>query len=124
FFFQNKKLLHDEWIKYLKREKNKSQNFDQIRNYYRQRKFRRFIQIDRKKLEKEKADDFMIVQTEEEFDEKCLNNPENKIVHLLIEIKDNKSPFLWQKSSGPTSSLDEYLIKNEECEESIAEGRK
>ena len=133
FFFQNKKLLHDEWIKYLKRASDpESQDFAQIQNYYMERKFRRYIQIDRKKIEQrkdgfnigKKEENFIVVHTEGEFKEKCLNNPENKIIHFLIEIKDNKSSFSWQKSSGPTSSLDEYLIKNEECEESIAEGER
>ena len=129
-FFQNKKLLHAEWIKYLKQANDKSQNFAIIQSYYMQRKFKRSTQIDRKKIEQmedeltigKKDNNFIVVQTEEAFIEKCLNNPENRTVHFLIENKENKNHFLWQKSSGPTSSLDEYLIKNEESEESIAEG--
>jgi hypothetical protein len=96
-----------------------------------QRKFRRFTQIDRKKIEQrndafrleKKEDDFLVVHTEEAFREKCLNNPEKKIIHLLIDNKDNRNNFLWQKSSGPTSSLSEYLIKTEECKESIDENK-
>jgi hypothetical protein len=96
-----------------------------------QRKFRRFIQIDRKKIEHRnetfkieiKDDNFLVVHTEEAFREKCLNNPEKKVIHLLIENKDNRNHFLWQKSSGPTSSLNVYLIKTEECVESIEEDK-
>ena len=62
----------------MKRE-NKSRNFDQIENYYMPRKLRRYIHIDRKLLETKKddnekdkkPDDFTIVLTEEEFNEKC-----------------------------------------------------
>ena len=70
-----------------------------------------------------KDDNFLVVHTEEAFREKCLNNPEKKVIHFLIESKDNPNHFLWQKSSGPTSSLNEYLIKTEECEESIDEDK-
>ena len=114
-------LLHEEWIDFLKRE-NKSRNFDQIKNYYMQRKLRRFIQIDKRKLESKKADHFMIVQTEEEYNEKCRQNPpEMKNGHYLIQDQSIQNHVLWRKSNGPISTLKEFLIKNEECEESIDE---
>ena len=91
----------------------------QIKSYYMKRKFRRYIQIDRKKIEQrkdgfnigKKDENFIVVHTGEEFKDKCLYNPENKIVHFLIENKENKNHLVWQKSSGSTSSLDEYLLK-------------
>jgi ankyrin repeat protein len=110
-------MFHAEWIEYLKRE-NKSKNFDQIKNYYMPRKLRRFIRIDRKILEK-KHDDFIIVHTDADFNEKCRQNHDHKkSIHYLIL---NQNYLLWQKSNGPTSTLNEFIIKNEECEESIDE---
>jgi ankyrin repeat protein len=122
-------MLHDEWIKYLKRE-NDSKNFDQIINYYMPRKLRRLIQIDKKLLETKKddnekdkkADDFTIVLTEEEFNEKCgQSNQQIKNVHYLIQDEINKNQFIWKKSLGPISTLKKCLIMNKECEESINE---
>jgi hypothetical protein len=92
----------------LKRENDKSNNFDQIKNYYIQRKLRRFIQIDRKLLEKKKSE-FVIVRTEVEFTEKCRQNPDEKNIHFLIESENNQNLLLWQKSSGPVSSLNEFI---------------
>jgi ankyrin repeat protein len=109
-------MLHNEWIEYLKRE-NKSRNCDQIKHYYMPRKLRRFIQIDRKLLETKKYD-FKIVHTEEEFNEKCNQNPQIKNVHYLIQDQEQ---LKWQKSNGPISTLKKYLITNKECEESIDE---
>ena len=43
-------MFHTECIQYLKRE-NKS-NFEEAQNYYLQRKLKRFIQIDKKLLDK------------------------------------------------------------------------
>jgi ankyrin repeat protein len=130
------KFFHAEWIEYLKRE-NKSENFYQIKNYYIQRKLKRFIQIDKKLLEN-KADDFLIVKTEKEFNEKCSQNQKN--LHYLIQDEINQNIFYnlsfrnknklklnyinqlkWQKSNGPISTLKKYLIMNKECEESIEE---
>jgi ankyrin repeat protein len=88
------------------------------------RKLRRLIQIDRKlvetkkddKIKEEKVNDFIIVHTEEEFNEKCNQNQNN--VHYLIQ---DQNQFKWQKSYGPISTLKKYLIVNKECEESIDE---
>jgi ankyrin repeat protein len=121
-------MLHKEWIEYLKRE-NKSENCDQIKNYYMPRKLRRFIQIDRKLLETKKGDnekgkkedDFTIVYTEEEFNEKCSQKPQLKNVHYLIQDENNQSQLKWQKSKGPISNLKKYLIMNKDSEESIDE---
>jgi hypothetical protein len=107
-------MLHAEWIEYLKRE-NKSKNFDQIKNYYMRRNLRRFIQIDRNILE-QKQSEFQIVHSDEEFNEKCRQNPQNKTLHYF---KSEGKNLLWQKSNGPTSSLREYLVQN--YEESIDE---
>jgi hypothetical protein len=121
-------LLHKEWIEYLKRE-NKSKNCDQIKNYYMPRKLKRFIQIDRKLLETKKDDkvkeekegDLIIVQTEEEFNEKCSLNPRIKNVHYLIQDDSNQNHYKWKKSLGPISSLKKCLITNKDSEESIEE---
>jgi ankyrin repeat protein len=119
-------MLHKEWIEYLIRE-NKSENCDQIKNYYMPRKLRRFIQIDRKlletkkddKIKEEKVNDLIIVHTEEEFNEKCSqSHPQIKNVHYLIQ---DQNQFKWQKSNGPISTLKKYLIMNKKCEESIEE---
>ena len=60
-------MLHKEWMEYLKRENETSNN--NFKNYYMSRKLRRFIQIDRKLLEtkkKKKKPELIIVRTEEE----------------------------------------------------------
>jgi ankyrin repeat protein len=115
----------------LKRE-NDSKNFDQIINYFMPRKLRRLIQIDKKLLEAnkddkekdKKPDDFIIVHTEEEFNEKCgQSNHQMKTVHYLIQDERNQNQLKWQKSNGPISTLKKYLITNKECEESIDEER-
>ena len=83
-----KKLFHDEYIEYLKRE-NKS-NFEQSKNYYIQRELKRFIQIDRKVMD-EKENNFLIVHSEEEFKEKCSKYPEEKSVHYLYKFNSEAS---------------------------------
>jgi ankyrin repeat protein len=110
-------MLHDEWIEYLKR-KNKSGNFRQIENSYIPRKLKRFIQIDRKLLETKK-DDLIIVHTEEEFNEKCRQNPLLKNIHYLIQDRNNQNQFKWQMSTGPVSALNGFIAKqdNESIEE-------
>jgi ankyrin repeat protein len=122
-------MLHKEWIEYLKRE-NKSENCDQIKNYYMPRKLRRFIQIDRKSLETKKddkekdkkADDFTIVHTIEEFNDKCSqSHSQKRNVHYLIQDENNQNQLKWQKSNGPISTLKKYSILNKECEQSIDE---
>jgi hypothetical protein len=110
------------------RRENESKNFEQIKRYYIQRKLRRFIQIDRKLLEKKKddkekenqTDDFIIVHTKEEFNEKCSQKLKN--VHYLIQDQSNPNHhLLWQNSNGPISTLKKFVITNKECEESIDE---
>jgi hypothetical protein len=85
------------------------------------RKLRRFIQIDRKSLETKTDDQFIIVHTKEEFNEKSSNNPQLKNVHYLIQDQNNPNHLLWQKSNGPISTLKKFVITNKECEESIDE---
>jgi ankyrin repeat protein len=109
-------MLHKEWIEYLKRVNNKSNNFDQIINYYMSRQLRRFIQIDRKLLETKK-DNFIIVHTKEDFDEKCRQKLRN--AHYLIQDQSNPNHLLWQNSNGPISTLKKFVITNKE--ESIDE---
>ena len=110
-------MLHKEWIEYLKRENETSNNF---KNYYMSRKLRRFIQIDRKLLETKKEDKFIIVHTKEEFNEKCRQKLKN--VHYLIQDQSNPNHhLLWQNSNGPISTLKKFVITNKECEESIGE---
>ena len=92
------------------------------------RKLRRFIKIDRKLLETikddkeqdKKTEDFTVVHTEKEFNEKCSQNARMKNVHYLIQDQC-QNHFKWQKSNGPISSLKKHLIMNKECAESIAE---
>jgi ankyrin repeat protein len=111
-----KKQLHAEWLNYLNRE-NKT-NFDQIKNYYMSRRLKRSIQVNRKILEKK--NDFIIVNSEEDFNKEILQRP-MKTIHYLTESKDNKNHLKWQKSSGKISSLSEYLIEQDGGEESIDE---
>jgi ankyrin repeat protein len=75
------------------------------------RKLKRFIQVNNKILTK-KAN-FIIVHTEEEFNEKRLNKPWNDNIHFLIAAKHDEN-LLWQKSRGPISNLKDYLITGEE----------
>jgi hypothetical protein len=110
-------MLHKEWIEYLKRVNETSNN--NFKNYYMSRKLRRFIQIDRKFLESKK-EQFIIVHTKEEFNEKCRQNLKN--VHYLIQDQSNPNHhLLWQNSNGPISTLKKFVITNEECEELIDE---
>ena len=102
-------MLHKEWIEYLKRVNETSNNF---KNYYMSRKLRRFIQIDRKLLETKKDDQFIIVHTKEEFNEKCRQKLKN--VHYLIQDQSNPNHLLWKNSSGPISALKKFLITNKE----------
>ncbi len=111
-------MLHAEWIEHLKRE-NKSKYFDQIKNYYIHRKLKRCIEIDRKILNHMEDHSFLIVHTEEEFNEKCQKQLEKKIIHFLIP--NHRNHLLWQKSNGPISTLNEFIIRKEEDEESIDE---
>ena len=99
-------MLHKEWIEYLKRENESSNNF---KNYYMSRKLRRFIQIDRKSLE---TNQFIIVHTKEVFTEKCRLKQKN--VHYLIQDQSNPSHLLWQNSNGPISTLKKFVITNKE----------
>ena len=123
YFFT--KMLHKEWIEYLKRVNETSNNF---KNYYMSRKLRRFIKIDRKLLETKKddkekekeTDPLIIVHTKEEFNEKCSQKLKN--VHFLIQDQNNPIHLLWQNSNGPISTLKKHVITNDkECEESIGE---
>ena len=113
-------MLHKEWIEYLKRVNETSNNFT---NFYMSRKLRRFIIIDRKLLETKKdftekqTDPLIIVHTKEEFNEKCSQKLEN--VHYLIQDQSNPNHFLWQNSNGPISALKKFVITNKE--ESIDE---
>ncbi len=84
------------------------------------RKLRRFIQIDRKLLETKKEDQFIIVHSKEEFNEKCRQSLKN--VHYLIQDQSNPNHhLLWQNSNGGISALKKFVITNKECEELIDE---
>ncbi len=111
-------MLHKEWIEYLKRENETSNNF---KNYYMSRKLRRFIKIDRKLLETQKEDQFIIVHTKEEFNEKCSQKLKN--VHYLNQDQNNPNNFLFQNSNGPISTLKKFVTTNEECVESLDEDK-
>ena len=87
-------------------------------DYYIPRQFKRFIQIDRKSLNLG-VKDFLIVDTEHDFEEKCQQRSRKKIqkrkkIHYLKHEEDNQN-LIWQKSSGPISDLKPYLIKEEKC---------
>jgi hypothetical protein len=76
--------------------------------------------LDRKILEN-KENDFIIVHTEEEFNEKCCQNPALKNIHHLIVDQNSRNYLLWQNSSGPISKLNAYLTKQDGEEQSIDE---
>ena len=79
---------------------------------------RRFIQIDKKKLDKEnrneekKKTNYIIVHSEEDYKDAKENN-QNDSIHFLKLSSDNKN-LIWQKSRGPISDLNQYLTKKEE----------
>ena len=75
------------------------------------RKLRRFIRIDRKLLETNE-DQFIIVNTKEEFNEKCRLKQKN--VHYSIKDQSNPNHLLWQNSNGPISALKKFVITNKE----------
>jgi ankyrin repeat protein len=103
-------LLHSEYIEYMKRE-NKS-NFVESKDYYIQRKLKRFIQINKKVLDKEK-NNLIIVHSEEDFNLKCRENKNKESIHFL-KLISNSPNLIWQKSRGPISDLKEFILKNEE----------
>ena len=45
-----------------------------------------------------------------------------KNIHFLIESENNQNLLLWQRSSGPVSSLNEFIVRNDEYSISIEEG--
>ena len=111
-------MLHNEYIEYLKRENET--NYETYKSYYIQRKLKRFIQIDRKIVEKSNDEmKFLIVHTEEDFIQKCQEQP-NKSIHYLKEI-ENQQSLTWQKTKGTISNLDDYMLKNEACCSSLKE---
>jgi ankyrin repeat protein len=108
-------MLHHEYIEYLKRE-NES-NFEESKNYYIKRKLKRFIEIDKKILDSEKRNEvknkFIIALSKEDFNLKCQeNNDKESSIHFLKLSSDNQSLF-WQKSRGPISDLNDFIIKTE-----------
>ena len=94
--------------------------FEEFQDYYIERQFKRFIQIDRKILNKNEENDqkknFVIVHTEKDFEEKCLEWPKTqKSIHYLKRENDNQN-LVWQKSKGSISDLNEFLLKeNKSC---------
>jgi hypothetical protein len=120
FIFVKIKYLNAEWIAYLKREN--ISNYEQIKNFYMPRRLKRFIQISRKILDENntekqtKEKNFLIVHTAEEFREKCLSyhqSPTSKSIHYL-KYDEKHQNFVWQRSMGPISSLNEYILKQDE----------
>ena len=100
-------MFHDEYTEFLKRQ-NKT-NYQDYKNYYILRKLKRyFIQIDRKILENQK-NEFLIVHSEEEFIQKRHEQPDKCIYYL----KDENQNLLLQKSKGPISNLNEFIINLE-----------
>ena len=94
-------MLHDEYIDYLKRV-NKTYD-GEFPSYYITRQLKRFIQIDRnlfnEEFKKKKAK-FVIVHSEEAFNQKCQEQSNKKSIHYL---KDEHQQLIWQKSKGHVS---------------------
>jgi len=65
-----------------------------------------------KEKETKKEDQFIIVHTKEEFNEKCRQKLKN--VHYLIQDQSNPNHLLWQNSNGPISTLKKFVITNKE----------
>jgi hypothetical protein len=61
-------------------------------------------------LETDNNSDILIVNSEEEFEEKSRERPD-KSIHLF---KFSNGNTIWSKSSGPISDINEYLIKRDE----------
>ena len=102
-------MLHVEYIDYLKRENKLI--YAEFANYYIQRKLRRFVQIDKKILDKEKKKNYIIVHSEEDFVLECKKNDNEESIHFLKKDNDSKS-LIWQKSRGPISDLNGFIIKS------------
>ena len=86
--------------------------YDEFKNYYRPRHFKRFIQFERKVLNVPKLS---IVHSKEEFKEKCNSEaPEKSIHYLQVQEGIKNQNLLWKKSNGPISDLDEFILKQEE----------
>jgi ankyrin repeat protein len=103
-------LLHREYFEYLKRQNESS--YEEFNHYYISRQLKRCTKIDSRIFDDKKL---TIVQTEEEFNKKCSQkNPQIKNVHFLLQDKENKNLFVWQKSNGPISDLSEFILKREE----------
>ena len=79
---------------------------------------RRFIQIDKKILDKEnrneekKKTNFIIVHSEEDFNLKCQEKNKNVAIHFLKLSSDNPN-LIWHKSRGPISDLNDFILKND-----------
>ena len=91
--------------------------FDELHNYWKlprvyiQRKFKRFIQIDKNKLENDKFKTFLIANSDENFIELSRENHE-KNIHYLKNDNLNEN-LVWQKSKGQISDLNDYIIQEE-----------
>jgi ankyrin repeat protein len=112
-------LLHDEYINFLKRV-NKTYD-GEFPNYYITRQLKRFIQIDRIKLNEElekKKEEFVIVFSDEAFNQKCQEQSNEKSIHYL---KYEHQQLIWQKSKGRVSDLNDFIINKEEFCSSINE---
>ena len=105
-------MLHNEYIEYLKRE-NKT-NYEDYKSYYIQRKLKRFVQIDKNILkidDDKKKKDILIVNSQEDFAQKCHEQP-NKSIHYLKS--DINQSLTWIKSHGRISVLNDFIINKEE----------
>jgi ankyrin repeat protein len=83
------------------------------------RKLRRCVQIEPKILSVNKGE-FTIVKTDDEYNETCQRYPQKKNIHCLMANQNNKN-LIWQKSSGPISKLNEFIIRKDEFSLSIEE---
>lgn len=79
------------------------------------RRLKRFIQIDRKILDTDKdgktKKKFLIVHSKDDFIQKC-QLPKEESIHFL-KLENENANLLWQKSKGPISDLNEYIVKDD-----------
>ena len=58
------------------------------------------------------SDILIIFHSEEEFNMKCQEKNHDESIHFLKLSNDNEN-LIWQKSSGPISDSNEFIIKKE-----------
>jgi hypothetical protein len=105
-----KLLKNENYLEISQRDESTIKNFA---DYYIPRQLERYVQMDRKTLVNNYNKNFLIVQTEEQFKEKCQEQTEASI-HFLKTHEFKRNLFTWQKSQGPISEL-KILKQKEYC---------